>query len=1159
MVIKKLEIQGFKSFPERTRIIFHKGITVIVGPNGTGKSNIVDAILWVMGGLRFKGLRGEKIEDVIFHGNQKKAPMGMADVTLSLGENEEKMLINHRVFRSGESEYRLDGKTARLKDIQDALWKRSIAEKEYFIIEQGSIDRILTSKPQEKRQLLEEAAGTAYYRDKKRQAQNKLEQSEQNLTRLEDIIAEVSRAKNSLQRQAAAALRYRKLREDIRGFTLLNFRKKIENLEKSRKETAENYHQSLEEERSLQARIEDEKKELTQKNREVWNLEESIKAHSRRLFNLKAELNHLQSELEASKKSLLFFREKRVEAERNSQELKKRLAQTEEELGRTEKNLEELCGLFEEKKKVLEKTGKENISLLEAKEEKERRVESLRAGYMEKISAELEIKNKAVKTEKELELVSSQEEKYNLRLKEELSNLKKCEQELKSLEKELAAKKEKKLEKEQKLAALNKKKDEIVEKTKILHLKIADRKEEREKCFHHLQALRKVRESRLEEESKKELQGAIGPLAELIESSPQDTPLVDVFWKEEAESTLIPVHDFLRNLEKKDLKGTFLIIHPEKRYELPHHIAEEPDVVGFLKPRLKPKPELKKFLPHLKEAVVVRDIKSALKLWLRYPELNFVTLQGDVLFSSGLMKSGKREEGVIALSQEIKKLEEKIAFQEKTLKPLTQELSAHEEKEKKIKEEITELTRALGENERQITEAEKRIYIKKAEKEKQEQTTSLLHEELRSLNAEKKTLLEFTNSLSSELKTIEEKATETKKELESAEKELAFHQEKNTESGHKFYELKASLELLEEKIRSTEYRTNSLSQRRERTQEEKSRLEEEIQRCTEEEQRLEEARRKFLAQKKELEALKEEIEIKLAGDEALLAEEKKELEDKERVIKKLEKEHEELKEKRVKWEINKAEKDRDHANLEELCWQEMKKTLEEVKSEVSLHELAQENVEEKLEELREKLQKMKEVNLMAEEEYETQKKRYDFLIQQKKDLRSSIDTTQEAIKKIDKESKSQFMKAFEEVNKKFQEVFSLLFKGGKTELQLTEPENPLESGVEIIAQPPGKRLQNMMLLSGGEKALTSLAFLFALFRYRPTPFCILDEVDASLDEANLARFLELMKKLKNQTQFIIVTHNFKTMEVADYIYGTTMAEPSVTSILSLRLEPREKK
>ena len=266
---------------------------------------------------------------------------------------------------------------------------------------------------------------------------------------------------------------------------------------------------------------------------------------------------------------------------------------------------------------------------------------------------------------------------------------------------------------------------------------------------------------------------------------------------------------------------------------------------------------------------------------------------------------------------------------------------------------------------------------------------------------------------------------------------------------------------------------------------------------------------------------------------------------------------EKRKEERVRWEIIKAEIDRDMVNLEETCWQELKKTLHEVKDERPEVEISDAEIEDQLAQTEEDLQKYKSVNLMAEEEYLSHKERYDFLIQQRNDLRESIDSTQAAILKIDEESKSQFMAALTEINTYFQEVFTQLFKGGSAEVKLLDESQPLESGVEIIAQPPGKKVQNITLLSGGEKSLTSLSFLFALFRYKPTPFCILDEVDAALDDVNLARFLDLMKNIKSDTQFIIITHNYKTMEVADYIYGTTMAEPNITNLYSVKLEKQQ--
>ena len=297
----------------------------------------------------------------------------------------------------------------------------------------------------------------------------------------------------------------------------------------------------------------------------------------------------------------------------------------------------------------------------------------------------------------------------------------------------------------------------------------------------------------------------------------------------------------------------------------------------------------------------------------------------------------------------------------------------------------------------------------------------------------------------------------------------------------------------------------------------------------------------------------------LVGKEAKLSELQNGLEGTEQRIQELRTDIESAKEDRVKWEVSKAERERDLVNLEESCWQELKKTLQEIKAEVPLEEgIDIAEAETSLEEARDKLQRFKAVNLMAEEEYLSQQKRLDFLTKQRDDLVESIVSTKEAIKKIDHESKPQFLRALIAVNRNFQDVFAQLFQGGTAQVKLTDEDDPLESGVEIVAQPPGKRVQNLNLLSGGEKTLTSLAFCFALFRYRPAPFCILDEVDAALDETNLSRFLNLMRNIKDQTQFIIITHNYKTMEVADYIYGTTMAEPNVTSIYSVKIKDKSR-
>ncbi|MFH2041993.1 MAG: AAA family ATPase, partial [Acidobacteriota bacterium] len=364
MRIKKLEVQGFKSFPDKTRILFHNGITAVIGPNGTGKSNIVDALLYVLGAKRLKSLRGEQRGDIIFNGNTEKAPMGMADVTLTLTDDEENLMVSRRTFRSGENEYRQDGKIVRLMDIQESLWQHGIGESQYFVIEQGTIGQFVTAKPLEKRSLLEEAAGTSLYKDKKRQAQNKLAGSEQNLERLEDVIAEVSRTKNSLNRQAAAAIRYRQLREDIRKLTAVNFKKRFTDLENELRTFAERLSTLKEKESGAVHRLREEEKKLTERRRALETLEQEIQTEQETLYNIRSQISRLEADRDRDDKRIGFLDEKKKGAESSSQDFQMELFGLDKEKKETEDTLAERKKEWEERKKALGKAEEENTRLL---------------------------------------------------------------------------------------------------------------------------------------------------------------------------------------------------------------------------------------------------------------------------------------------------------------------------------------------------------------------------------------------------------------------------------------------------------------------------------------------------------------------------------------------------------------------------------------------------------------------------------------------------------------------------------------------------------------------------------------------------------------------------------------------------------------------------
>ena len=1156
MLIKKIELQGFKSFPEKTKIIFHSGITAIVGPNGTGKSNIVDALIWALGGQRSKSLKGERSEDIIFNGNTQKPPMGMADVILSFADESEELIINHRVFRSGESEYRMNGKLIRLKDIQEALWSRSISDKEYFVIEQGQIGLFLTSKPVEKRLLLEEAAGTAYYKTKKRQAQNKLEISELNLTRLEDIISEVSKAKNSLQRQASAAIKYRKLREKIRQLTSLNYRKKIIQIEENLHNITRQYEKRQRQEKEAISLLKTEEKNLSVRRKEVWDLEESIKESQKTLYALRSQLSQLETDRDKEAKRIEFVQEQKTRAITNSEEVKQENLQIAQEKAEVEKESENTHQTHSDKKKALNQADSENQSSQDKLEKWNNTLEALRNEYFQKLSEHTEIKNENVRIEKEIELLARQEEKLKEQVSKERSLLQHKNSVLEQKRKEQLQTQVSIDEKKKTLAARQDELKGVLSSIESLDQKISDLKAKKEEETHHLQALEKLEKKERDSDVSEDIPGALGILADSIQANSEHAPLIDMFWKDEAKATLVSVQDLTKVLAERKLRGNFILLSPRKKEEVPSKVLDDPRVLGLFKSYLKPDPKIKDSL-HLQEAAVVKDMECAIQLWLLFPSLNYITPQGDLLLSSGLMKLGQKTEGLFTLSQEIKKIKERIAQFEKKAEPLSLELEDNTKKKQKLEEDIHEKITDLDQLERKIEETEKEKKYDQTEKEKIKANIEILNNELKALAEDKQGLNKKLEDLS--LLKLKEDENTLKTKLENEERALAQQQEMNNQKRRDYFELKASVDLLDEKINNLNHRHKTLKDREKILAAKENSLQKEIQNCDKDKATTKKTIEVLSNKTKELDKDREKREKELAQHESLLQKLKKEQGDLEDRIEQMRKESEAQKEERVKWEISKAETDRDLVNLEESCWQDLKKTLQEVKEEIPEEKIPSAEIENNLTESEEKLQKFKSVNLMAEEEYSIQKKRYDFLIQQKEDLRESIDTTREAIKKIDQESKTQFLKALTEVNTHFKDVFSILFNGGSAELKLSDESHPLDSGIEIKAQPPGKKVQILSLLSGGEKSLTSLAFFFALFRYKPTPFCVLDEVDAALDEVNLLRFLELMKKIKDQTQFIIITHNTKTMEVADYIHGTTMAEPNITSLYSIQLEQKKKK
>ncbi len=914
---------------------------------------------------------------------------------------------------------------------------------------------------------------------------------------------------------------------------------------------------SLALEKDLANRIKSAEKDLSDRRRDVWELEKSIKEGQEALFQVESQSNRAEAEKDREARRVELLLEKGKQSAAGVRELEEELASLGVEVAQREKARQELEQALQQKRAEAARAADDNRSVRESAVLLEKGLEGLKAQQLQRLLELTGFRNENLKVEKEVEMLDRQETKWSEQLVEERSRLREKEESLERIEADLESARKEALEKESRIVELG----ELLEKKeasrRLLEEKLDAAGRAREEDRFRLEALKKMEEKLSGPPFEESIPEALGRLADLIEADSADTALLDALWAEEAGLPVVPALDYLRRASERPIPGRFLLSPPKKEWTPGPAAPDDPSVLGSLKSRIRPDPKAREYLAQLKDAVIVRDIRSGIEIWLRNPELNFVTPDGDLLLSSGFLRVGRREEGIFTIEQEARNLEGRIAARTDEMSPLAAGIDESGREIGRLQEDIAGASASLEDQKRNIHELEKKQIAEEADREKSAGAVALLESELELLRRDKQDLTGKQESLQREMGRLAEEELTLKARIEADEQEFAASRGRTVEEEKRTIGLQADTVLLEERLSHLSVQMKGLGEREESIKRKISSLRQEDARSREEE---DSARKSVAALEDRILRLEEEKNARrteLAQKEEGLVQNQNEAEALDKTLAGLREELEGKKEERVKWEVAKAEIDRDMVNLEETCWQELKKTLHEVKAEKPEIDLSDAEVEEQLAEAEEGLQRIKTVNLMAEEEYVRHKERHDFLVQQRDDLRRSIDATLEAIRKIDEESEARFLEALGEVNKSFQEVFTLLFKGGSAEVKLQDTDNPRESGVEIIAQPPGKKVQNVALLSGGEKSLTSLAFLFALFRYRPTPFCILDEVDAALDDVNLTRFLDLMKEIKRSTQFIIITHNYKTMEVADYIYGTTMAEPNITGLYSVKLEKQQ--
>lgn len=1172
MFLKSVTMQGFKSFANRTKIELDKTTTAIVGPNGSGKSNITDAITWVLGESSAKNLRGAKMEDVIFSGTDSKKPLGMAEVTI-LFDNSDKSLnlpynevsVTRRMYRSLESEFLINNKKCRLKDIKELFMDTGIGKDGYSVIGQGKIESVLSSKPEDRRNIFEEAAGISKYKYKKVQSKNKLLKTEENLIRIEDILSEIESQEKNLRIQAEKAEAYLKDYEELKiydiNYSCKDMEKREEDLANKIKElevlkensqkiliNRESLSQNLEEiqEKLEKLKEEDEasseKLNLSREKFDKLNLE--INLDEEKINSLKKDIERIGLENENIDKDLLGLKESLEEIEKDREVLNKLKEEILDKLTTKDsviknleaefKNLEEVGNLnFENKNKV--KNEIENIkfkseTLKDIIEEKNNRKSNLDKSIENLKENQAEFSKIIDRDSLELKSLKEKLEKDNQEFEKTKENLLKLDEENKNLENKLIGKKNEG--------------NEILARLKIL-----------ENMESNYEGYNRTVKSFMNFSSKNNIfkDSLYGPVAEKFYVEKEFEKAISVALGSMSQNIIVSstkdTSEMLKILEKNKMgRATFLPLDRVSGNKVKIN-SKEDGMVGLACDLIKFDEVFKGIFYNLLGRVIIADnFKNASRISKKH-RLKVVTLKGEVFNPSGAITGGSLNN---YNSSFILRKNEITDFQNK-FKDLQGQIKKIESEKNHLEEKISEL------NEFAETYMEKRNAVKFK--------ISNLESNIYKNKNDKDLNLEYLNKYLGEMEELEENIKADLNTLENNKLEIENKNKlledllNEVDSGDRLAVLskeieglkteKIEIQLLERenrekilyKTREIDRINSDLSLTGEKLENNKKLLME-AQRNIEEKKKSNDENKKSLEEvRKSIESLKNHLE-----------EVKKDLDEKNKDYLDKREELSDLKEKSL---VISSEMEKTELKIE-MNRNKISNEVERLKEDYEVedyHEFIDESLKDlkegSLRRLKKKVRDYDEVNISSIEEYRIVKERFDFYTSQRDDLIQSKEEIKSILSKLDHEMKKLFNEAMEEISGNFTEIFKILFNGGRAEISIEG--DVLESGIEIKASPPGKRLQSLSLLSGGERSLTAVALLFALLKYRPASFCILDEIDAALDDANIKRYADYLLTLEG-IQFIIITHRKLTMEIAKTMYGVTMEEKGISKLFSVKLK-----
>ena len=1181
MYLKRLELQGFKSFADKTVLEFMPGITAVIGPNGSGKSNISDAIRWVLGEQSMKSLRGSKSLDIIFAGTQNRKSLGFAEASLvfdntdgSLPIEYTEVTVTRKIYRSGETGYYINKVPCRLKDVLELFMDTGIGKDGYSIIGQGKIDEILSNKSEDRRHIFEEAAGIVKYRVRKAESEKKLEHTKLNLLRINDILAEIETNIEPLKIQAEKAKKYLNLREELKNIEIGLF---LYNIEKYKKELEdivkdeEIYKNQCNDEEGRLERIKALKEELKS---EIDHITESIEEMSNLGFESKKEIEMLNSDINVSNTRIENNKQNKERFEKEIEELTARTKELEEEKKQKEEKKENLKQNREKFAKELEEKETELAKITKKLSSKELEIEKHKKTVEENTDKKYELQTSI--SEQDINYQNYQKRQAQIKNEitgniSELDNTRMKKEEIAKEFYEIESKRNKIL---TDLEEVNKEKQEADRKIKDFDSKInmlSGEKRIKESKLKFLIETEKEKEGYIKSvktllkdcETTKELgKGMHGVLANIIEVPEEYQTAIEMCLGSSLQNIVTENEEdakrLIEHLRKNNLgRASFLPISSVKGKKLDRIKGKNTGIIGIASDLIQYSKKFENIILNLLgRTVIVQDMETAIRVAKDNGySFRIITVEGDVINPSGAITGGsvaKKTVNILGRGREIEKLQKEIKKLEEQIQKLEKEKETYQESiehvlekastfEKELQE--TEITYATGKEkinsiEENITRVETRLNKLKEESKKLEEQK----QESMKNKADFQEKIQEINKENEKLKKIITEFAELNKDNQKYVDDLNFDITNLKISVSSFDESETSIEEIQERIHSEIESTNRSIENK------KKQIEQIIQDNFDLEKAIEEIKEKIEKIKEEVKnsgSKIEELKEKRIQKNEKLAEQEQEINSKLKII-------EELKAQMVKVDVKKTKLEEDINGIINKMWEEYELTPNNV-----VDYRKPENIQltqKKVKDMRNQIKELGSVNVDSIEEYKNLKDRYDFMCEQRVDLESTMAKLRKIISDMTSIMKEQFKEKFEMINKNFAEVFRELFGGGTASLRLEDKDNILECGIEITVQPPGKKLQNMMLLSGGEKAFTAIALLFAILKINPAPFCVLDEIEAALDDVNVYRYAEYLKKFSKNTQFLVITHRKGTMEAADTVYGITMEENGISKLLSMKLK-----